>query len=137
PLSGANAVRIHPAHGRPATDVPASRYLRPYAPALRRLEPLRLRRITDDLTRAARSGLTYHLWWHPHDFGAHLHENLRVLRRILVCFDGLRDRYGMESRTMEEAATLGRRPRSDGPSDSTVIYMRSRGQGAPSAALHS
>jgi len=136
PLSGGNAARIEPASGA-ATDVPASRYLRPYAPALRRLEPLRLRRITADLTDAATSGRTYHLWWHPHDFGAHLHENLRVLRRILVCFDRMRERYGMESRTMQEAANLGRTAGHAAASESTVIYLRSRGHGAPSAALHS
>jgi len=137
PLSGGNAARIDPASGAAAMDVPASRYLRPYAPALRQLEPLRLRRITTDLTDAATSGRTYHLWWHPHDFGAHLHENLRVLRRILICFDRLRERYGMESRTMEEAANPGRTARSSAARESTVIYMRTRGHGAPSAALHS
>ncbi len=109
--------------------------------ALRRLEPLRLRRITADLADAATSGRTYHLWWHPHDFGLHLHENLRFLRQILICFDRLRERYGMESRTMEEAASLGRMARSAGASDSTVIDIRSRGpaafHGARSAAMHS
>ena len=85
-------------------DVPASRYLRPWAPALRALEPLRLRRITAEMTHAARHGRVFHLWWHPHDFGAHTAENLAVLRRILSCFATLRERWGMESLTMAEAA---------------------------------
>jgi peptidoglycan/xylan/chitin deacetylase (PgdA/CDA1 family) len=127
PLSGRNASRIRRATGAGATDVTASRYLRPYAPALRRLEPLRLRRITSDLVQAATSGRTYHLWWHPHDFGVHLGENLRVLHQILICFDELRDRYGMESRTMEEAALLARKARPVRASDATGVDVRFRG----------
>jgi len=89
---------------RAPVDVPATRYLRPYAPALRHLEPLRLRRIVSDLRQAARLGGLFHLWWHPHDFGSHLQANLSVLRSILTCFTGLREAYGMESLSMAEAA---------------------------------
>ncbi len=53
-------------------NIPATRFLRPYVPRLRRLEPLRLRRITTAMTRAARSGGLFHLWWHPHNFGIHI-----------------------------------------------------------------
>jgi peptidoglycan/xylan/chitin deacetylase (PgdA/CDA1 family) len=85
------------------TDVPGSRYLRPYSAVLRHLEPLRLRRIETDLTRAAFERRRFHLWWHPHDFGRHLAENLANLRRLLAHFARLRDAYGMESLTMAEA----------------------------------
>ena len=85
-------------------DIPASRYLRPYAARLRHLEPLRLRRIEAELRYAAEHGQIYHLWWHPEDFGTHLVENLSVLERILTCFAGLREAHGMRSLTMEEAA---------------------------------
>jgi peptidoglycan/xylan/chitin deacetylase (PgdA/CDA1 family) len=85
-------------------DVTASRYLRPYARSLHRLESLRLRRITADLEYAATRGRMFHLWWHPHDFGGHVAENLHVLRQILVQFDALRARHGMTSLTMAEAA---------------------------------
>jgi peptidoglycan/xylan/chitin deacetylase (PgdA/CDA1 family)/protein-L-isoaspartate O-methyltransferase len=81
-----------------------SRYLRPYRPALRRLEPLRLRRITAELAHAATTGGVFHLWWHPHDFGIHTDENLAFLRRVLACFVRLREREGMESLTMADAA---------------------------------
>ena len=53
---------------------------------------------------AARRGRLFHLWWHPHDFGLHLRENLAVLRRLLDTFTRLRSVYGMESRSMAEAA---------------------------------
>jgi peptidoglycan/xylan/chitin deacetylase (PgdA/CDA1 family) len=102
PLTGRRAPALD--GGGTPVDVPASRYLRPWSPALRGLEPLRLRRITTDMERAARRGGLYHLWWHPHDFGVHQDENLRVLRQLLARFVRLRDRYGMESLGMAEAA---------------------------------
>jgi hypothetical protein len=86
-------------------NVPSSRFLRPYSPALRMLEPLRLRRVRKEMTYAAEHGLLYHLWWHPHNFGKHVERNLAALEEILAHFDQLRDRYGMESLHMSEAAT--------------------------------
>jgi peptidoglycan/xylan/chitin deacetylase (PgdA/CDA1 family) len=106
PISGTNAHEwVKPAGDLPC-NVPASRFLRPYWPKLRALEPLRIRRIVDDLTRAAERKQLYHLWWHPHDFGAHPKENLAFLNRILERFAVLRRRHGMESVGMLEAAGL-------------------------------
>ena len=53
---------------------------------------------------AARSGRTFHLWWHPHNFGARTEQNLAVLETVLRTFEALRDEHGMESRTMAEVA---------------------------------
>lgn len=93
-------------------DLPASRFLRPYSPRLGRLEWLRLRRITSAMEAAARTSTTFHLWWHPHNFGAHTAKNLDVLRIILRTFQELNERYGMLSQTMAEAAAdVGRRCR--------------------------
>src|SRR5438045_3204585 len=64
-------------------DVPATRFLRPYARSLRRFEPLRLRRLVDELERTVRRRGTYHLWWHPHNFGCDQKENLEFLARFL------------------------------------------------------
>ena len=89
-------------------NVRASRFLRPYDPRLAALEPLRLRRITRSLTRAARQRRIYHLWWHPHNFGTHLDANLGVLRRILDAFADLREREGMVSLSMDEVADRAR-----------------------------
>ena len=72
-------------------NVAASCFLRPYAPALERLEPLRLRRIASALDQAAKTNRIFHLWWHPHNFGAHLDENIAFLRKILERFSELRD----------------------------------------------
>ncbi len=85
-------------------NLPASRFLSPFRPARRRLEPLRLRRIRNAMTGAAKSGRCFHLWWHPHNFGLHLIESFAALGEILRHYAGLRERYGMESLTMREAA---------------------------------
>ena len=92
--------------GNGLCNIPAGRFLRPYSPALARLEPLRLRRVTSQLEQAARNGRVFHLWWHPHNFGAHLEENLAFLRRILETFTRLRDTDGMRSLTMRDVGEL-------------------------------
>jgi peptidoglycan/xylan/chitin deacetylase (PgdA/CDA1 family) len=68
-------------------------------------ELLRLRRIKNELTHAARRGLVYHLWWHPHDFGVDQEENLSFLENILNHYEYLRERAGMESLNMKELST--------------------------------
>jgi peptidoglycan/xylan/chitin deacetylase (PgdA/CDA1 family) len=106
PVSGTN---VQSPAKRTATfpcNVPASRFLRPYSPILKAIEPLRLRRIVDDMSTAAERKQLYHLWWHPHDFGARPKENLAMLIRILERFAALRKRHGMESVSMLEAAEL-------------------------------
>lgn len=85
-------------------DVPASRFLRPFNRRLRRADPARLRRIHSDMQSAAERGSSYHLWWHPHNFGMHLGENLEFLNKVLTHFEVLRRRYDMQSVTMSEAA---------------------------------
>jgi peptidoglycan/xylan/chitin deacetylase (PgdA/CDA1 family) len=105
PLGGA---RPHPlaAPGGDLRDVPAGAFLRPYDPRARRLDGLRLRRITSAMTRAARRGEVFHLWWHPHNFGRHPRESMELLGRIVDHLDDLRRHQGMESLTMAEAAGL-------------------------------
>jgi peptidoglycan/xylan/chitin deacetylase (PgdA/CDA1 family) len=104
PLASRNC---HPAPVR-SGDLPlnlrGSRFLRPYSPLFRMFEPLRLHRIKRDLTEAARRGLFYHLWWHPHNFGVNTAANLAFLRKILEHYRSLHDLYGMESLNMGEVA---------------------------------
>jgi peptidoglycan/xylan/chitin deacetylase (PgdA/CDA1 family) len=92
------------ARGEAPLDVRASAFLRPYRPALRRLETLRLARLAWALRHAARAGRVFHLWWHPHNFGRHLEENLAFLDALLGVFAECRARYGMESLSMGEVA---------------------------------
>lgn len=85
-------------------DVPATRYLRPWRPARAALEPLRLRRIHSAMTSAARTARLFHLWWHPHDFGARRDESLAALERVLEHFGRLRDEHGFASLHMRDVA---------------------------------
>jgi peptidoglycan/xylan/chitin deacetylase (PgdA/CDA1 family) len=86
----------------PLYNIPASRFLRPYNPMLSKLEDLRLKRILNDMTEAAKTGCVYHLWWHPHNFGAHTEQNIQFLRAILVHYQKLQQQYSFESLTMSE-----------------------------------
>lgn len=87
-------------------NIPATRFLRPYTPKLRALEPLRLKRITDGMKLAARQGRIYHLWWHPHNLGLDQENNLGFLRQIFLCYQQLAQDYGMRSLSMKEVARL-------------------------------
>jgi hypothetical protein len=57
-----------------------------------------------DLEDAAKQGLIYHLWWHPHNFGVNLERNFEVLRAVLDRFAALRETHGMQSMAMREVA---------------------------------
>lgn len=83
-------------------NLPASRFLRPRTGSALAASALHERRVKADLTFAARNGLVYHLWWHPHNFGKHVENNIAMLRRILDHFGDLRERYGMQSKNMAE-----------------------------------
>lgn len=84
--------------------IPNSRFLRPYSKKLKRFESLRLRRIKDSMTHAAKNNLTYHLWWHPHNFGINHLENFQFLEQILIHYKFLNQKYGFESITMSSLA---------------------------------
>lgn len=85
-------------------NVPASRFLRPYSSRLSAFDPLKLRRITRGLERAAKEKKIYHLWWHPHNMGINITENLQFLNRILDRFEELSETQGMISANMGEIA---------------------------------
>jgi peptidoglycan/xylan/chitin deacetylase (PgdA/CDA1 family) len=91
-------------------DVRASYLVRPFRPRLARLEPLRLRRMRRAVRDAARRKRILHLWWHPHNFGAHPDECLHFLRGVLEEFARCRAGFGMQSLTMAEVANLARSP---------------------------
>jgi peptidoglycan/xylan/chitin deacetylase (PgdA/CDA1 family) len=90
----------------PIINIPSSRFLRPYSPRLRLLEGLRLRRIKNGMTHAAKNGLLYHLWWHPHNFGINHEQNFSFLEKILEHYTYLNKKYGFTSYTMSGMANL-------------------------------
>ncbi|QNK01053.1 polysaccharide deacetylase family protein [Dyella telluris] len=87
-------------------NIPSSRFLRPYSPSFAWMEELRLHRIKRAMRHAAINKRLFHLWWHPHNFGAHIDENQRFLTKILSYYQQLQRRYGMQSLNMGEVSML-------------------------------
>lgn len=83
-------------------NIPASRFLRPYSKRLSMFEWLKIRRIQRELQYAAKHNELYHLWWHPHNFGDNIEENLKNLEQILKQYSDCNKKYGMQSYTMAE-----------------------------------
>ena len=80
---------------------------RMYKPIFRRLEFLegmKLRRIKKQMLHAAKNGLTFHLWWHPHNIGVRTQEHLKQLEEIFQYYEQLKETYGMQCMNMGEAA---------------------------------
>jgi peptidoglycan/xylan/chitin deacetylase (PgdA/CDA1 family) len=98
--SGALGSKIFVPGRENPVNVPASSFLRPCAGRLAPFHVLHLGAIKRGMTDAAKVGQGYHIWWHPHNFGRNLGENMAGLRLILDHFIMLRDRYGMRSLAM-------------------------------------
>lgn len=90
--------------GENPVNLRASRLLRPYSPKLAFMDGLRLRRIRKEMIYAAKHREVYHLWWHPHNFGANMEENMAFLEKVLACYEECHRKYGMGSYTMDELA---------------------------------
>ena len=104
PLSTGRSFSPPTAAANGLVAVPASTFLRPYSRLLRHGDWLLLHRIAGSMEQAARRGEMFHLWWHPHNFGGDLRENLDRLSRLIDHFDDLSSRYGMESLSMVDVA---------------------------------
>lgn len=79
----------------------ASRFLRPVE-SNTLLRNLKLKRIRDEMTDAAKNDKIYHLWWHPHNFGDQPEESLKDLTHLIKHFELLRSKYGFQSLNMME-----------------------------------
>jgi hypothetical protein len=89
---------------RPESDnVPASHFLRPCSGRMAVFHPRHLAVIERAMTKAAKEGSGFHLWWHPHNFGNDTPANLAGLDRIIAHFLRLRNEYGMVSRPMAKS----------------------------------
>lgn len=97
----------HP-RGQPL-EIPASRYVRPYEPRFRQLEPLRVHRMQSEMITAAEAGWAYHLWLRPQEFCAHAYESLVAFDNLLRNARALAGRVEFHSLTMDELATSLRR----------------------------
>ena len=108
PIAGSSSFRyeqLKPEKGLPV-NVPASRFFRPYSKRLFFLEPLRICRIKKEIEYAAKHGEMYHLWWHPHNFGANIEQNMRNLDEVLRCYAKCHTLYDMQSHSMNEMSEI-------------------------------
>ena len=81
-----------------------SRMYKPITKPLYFLEKQKIRRIKRQMYHAAKNGLTFHLWWHPHNVGIRTEEHMKQLDEIFRYYQLMKERYGMESLNMREAA---------------------------------
>jgi peptidoglycan/xylan/chitin deacetylase (PgdA/CDA1 family) len=82
--------------------LPASRFLRPYINQEKILQRIKLKRILNEMTHAAKNNKVYHLWWHPHNFGYATDENLDYLETILKHYIELNKAFSFTSKSMLE-----------------------------------
>lgn len=95
-------------------NLAGSRMYKPVFPPLRVLEGLKLHRIKAQMRHAAKHGLTFHLWWHPHNIGVRTREHLGQLEEIFRYYQRLQKEYGMESRNMGEVAQQAEQEKAHG-----------------------
>jgi peptidoglycan/xylan/chitin deacetylase (PgdA/CDA1 family) len=103
-LTGHHTYPLSAVNEKDLKNVRASRFLRSYSKTLSFMEPLRLTRIKNAMTYAAKNGEIFHLWWHPHNFGVNQEENLSVIKSLIEHYLDLKESYGMKSTTMFEVA---------------------------------
>lgn len=51
---------------------------------------------------AAKNNENFHLWWHPHNFGINIEENMKNLEDLLKYYTYLNKKYKMKSKNMKE-----------------------------------
>lgn len=85
-------------------NLTGSRMYKPYFKPLAFIEKVKIRRIKKQMLHAAKNGLVFHLWWHPHNIGIKTDFHLKQLEEIFEYYDFLKRKYGMISLNMQEAS---------------------------------
>lgn len=81
-----------------------SRMYKPFMRSLQFMEKTKIKRIRKQMLHAAKHGLTFHLWWHPHNIGVMTDFHLEQLDEIFGYYAELKEKYQIESLNMAEAA---------------------------------
>lgn len=92
-------------------NVRNTRFFKPFRPKYRLLEKLKLWRYKSEMRRAAKRGEIYHMYWHPHNFAENTDINFRQMDELLSFYLKMKDKYGMASLNMNEAADFGKTER--------------------------
>lgn len=82
------------------TCVPSSRFFRPFKPSEKLIQNTKMNRIISEMNYAAKNNMNYHLWWHPHNFGNNVPENIIQLKQIIEHYRFLNEKYSFESVNM-------------------------------------
>jgi len=69
---------------------------------------VRLSRVKNEMSLAAKKKEVYHLWWHPHNFGTDPEGALSELKAILIHFRQLNEKWGMQSLNMGQIGEMMR-----------------------------
>ena len=85
-------------------NLTGTQMFRPIFKPLKFLEGAKVRRIKRRMLYAAKNGQTFHLWWHPHNLGVRTEEHMAQLEEIFRYYGELKEKYGMESLNMRQAA---------------------------------
>lgn len=80
--------------------LPASRFFRSFKKREIIIQYFKMRRIKNEMTYAAKNGLHYHLWWHPHNLADDVDVNMKQLEDILQHFSFLNKKYQFKSLNM-------------------------------------
>ncbi len=100
PLTGQGGYK--PKNEKGIWNLVGSRMYKPFFNPLSFLEGIKVYRIKKQMLHAAKNGLTFHLWWHPHNIGIRTEFHLRQLEEIFSYYDQLKEKYGMVSLNMME-----------------------------------
>lgn len=87
--------------------IDANHFFRPFS-SWRLLNVLQLYKIKKSLKQAAAQGEVFHLWWHPHNFGQHMEDNLNMLEEVLIYYTLLKDKYNIKSSSMRDIENIVR-----------------------------
>jgi len=47
-----------------------------------------------------------HLRWHPHNFGSDIDKNIRLIEKIIDCFEYCKRKYNMKCMTVAEYSAI-------------------------------
>ncbi len=100
-----NMLFYFPSHQNGIIKIPASRFFRPPS-RYKILNKLRLKRIKNEMTKAAKENKVYHLWWHPHNFGINPKMSLTELKEIIDHYNQLEKNFKFTSVNMNTFSKL-------------------------------
>lgn len=84
-------------------NVKGSYFMRPYNHITKKIEHRKVLSIKKQMSKAALEGKYFHIWWHPHNYGKNLNENLSQIEEIFRHYKELNLKFGYESKFISES----------------------------------